>query len=244
MTYKSTDVPVLHVRATALSIVESDLPPGVCGRVMGRAVQYDVIDAYGTLFKRGCIDKTRSKVAKGKVKLFVNHGFGDMYGTDSHVGVVRSLETVGQYEEMVADLFDTESGRKQKEYLRAVMESGGETGLSIGFHERGGGWEKVEAREVYSFSEIELEEISLAPRNAVPGSDVTGVRSVSFDSAEMMVRAFARTMSVEQRKALSAVLLSGDEPSEGSEHSTGDDESPEFVSFDDRIKAARRTYSL
>lgn len=243
MSYRATEVPVLHVRATALSIQEGDLPEGVCGRVVGRAVQYDVVDAYGTVFKRGCLDKTRSKVAKGKVKLFVNHGFGDMYGTDSHVGVVRSLETNGQYEEMVADLFDTEAGRKQKEYLRAVMAAGGETGLSIGFHERGGGWEKVEGREVYSFSEVELEEISLAPRNAVPGADVTGVRSVSFESAEMMVRAFARTLSMEQRTAL-AGILSGDEPSGQQDTATGGDESPELVSFDDRIRAARRTYSL
>lgn len=244
MSYRATDVPVMHVRASALSIADSDLPEGVCGRVMGRALQYDVIDAYGTLFKRGCLDKTRSKVAKGKVKLFVNHGFGDMYGTDSHVGVVRSLTQDGQYENMVADLYDTEAGRKQKEYLRAVMAAGGETGLSIGFHERGGGWEKIEGRDIYAFTELELEEISLAPRNAVPGADVTGVRSISYDSAEMLVRGFARTLTVEQRMALAQILSGGDESPNVQEPATGDDESPELVSFDDRIRAARRTYSF
>ena len=190
-------LPLLNVRAVHLDVRrDSDLPAGIVGRVEGVALVYGVVDAYGTLFKRGCMDKAREKVRAGKIKLFDNHGSSDWYGTRTHIGVVRSLEQRGDQEVMVADLFDTEDGRRAHEYLRAVNASGAETGLSIGFFERGGTWEKRNEEDVYTFSEIELDEISLAPRNAVPGADVTSVRATGQASARLTSESARALLSV------------------------------------------------
>lgn len=246
-------LPVIQSRAVAVTVEENDLAPGTIGRVTGIAVRYDVVDSYGTLFKRGCLDKTKGKVRAGKVKLFVNHGARDFYGPDTHIGVVRSLTTVGDGEVMVADIFDTEAGRRQKEYLSAVMSSGAETGLSIGFFEREGTWETMDERQVYAFSEIELDEISLAPRNAVPGADVLAVRAegVSRETRRSVAQQLAQGMTRAQwiEFALSIVTTDDDEsPMEEEEQdedeSTGEDDSPEMASAADRILAARRTYTL
>ena len=171
-------IPARSVFAATLEVRAGELPAGVCGVVTGIALRYNVVDAWGTVFLPGSVDKTRTKVAAGKIKLFDNHGAADGYGTRTHIGVVRSLVQAGEAEVMTAHLFDTEDGRRAKEYLAAVMSAQGETGLSIGFYARDGS----EVRDAhgnwqhYAFSEIELDEISLAPRNAVPGADVTSVR--------------------------------------------------------------------
>lgn len=246
---RSATMPILQVRMTAMSVEEEGLSEGVCGRVTGVAVRYDVIDAYGTRFLRGCMDKTREKVRSGKVKLFVNHGFGDGYGTDTHVGVIRSLDAVGDGEAMVADLFDTEAGRKQKEYVRAVMLAGGETGLSIGFFERSGNWARSGDRDVYDFSEIELDEISLAPRNAVPGSTVTGVRSVSRETLEALLSQAARQLTRADMDTMLTRLYNKSEDDSSSQDAPpaaprhGGDE-PREVTMDDRLMAYRRSLTL
>lgn len=200
-------VPTLTLRSASLQIrADTDLPDGIVGRVEGIAVRYDVIDSYRTRFKRGSMDKARDKVRAGKVKLFDNHGMSDQYGTRSHIGVVRSLTPAGDGEMMTADLFDTEDGRRAKEYLRAVMASGGETGLSIGFYERSGDWASVDGQDVYDFSEIELDEISLAPRQAVPGADVLAVRRAAdrleLSSAKAMLRAIRASVGADAFAAL------------------------------------------
>lgn len=250
-TLQTKTLPIIQSRAAALNIEENDLAPGTIGRVTGIAVRYDVVDSYGTLFKRGCLDKTKGKVRAGKVKLFVNHGARDFYGPDTHIGVVRSLTTVGDGEVMVADIFDTEAGRRQKEYLSAVMSSGAETGLSIGFFEREGSWESVDGKQVYSFSEVELDEISLAPRNAVPGADVLAVRAegVSRETRRAVAAQLAQGMTRAQwiEFALSIITTDDDESpmeEQDEEESTGEDDSPEMASAADRVLAARRTYSL
>lgn len=248
----SQTLPIVQSRAASMTVEESDLPAGIVGRVTGIAVRYDVVDSYGTLFKRGCLDKTKAKVRAGKVKLFVNHGARDFYGPDTHIGVVRSLTPAGDGEIMVADIFDTEAGRRQKEYLTAVMASGGETGLSIGFFEREGSWEMVNGAQVYSFQEIELDEISLAPRNAVPGADVMGVRSesVSRETRHRMAQQLAQGMTRAQwiEFALSIVATNDDESSsegmEPEETSMVEDDSPEMAAIAERLLAARRTYTL
>lgn len=152
------------------------LPAGVCGRLTGVALVYDVVDAYGTMFARGCLDKTRNeKVPRNKVKMFADHG----PFVECHVGVVRKLEDIGDAAVMTADLFDTEDGRRMKEYLAAVLASDAETGLSIGFRSRGREWRKPDdgqGEPVLVFTEIELSEISITPVPAVPGTEVTGVR--------------------------------------------------------------------
>lgn len=243
----STTLAILQTRAIDFTVTDTELPEGVCGQVRGIAVRYDVVDSYGTIFRRGCFDKTRAKVRKGQVKLFDNHGMGDFYGTDTHIGVVRSLDMIGDGEEMVADLFDTEAGRRKKEYLSAVQKSGAQTGLSVGFYERSGGWEKVEGKSLYSFTECELDEISLAPRQAVPGSLVTDVRSVSRETREMLAQQAAKGMTraqfMEMSQAIAATLDEGDASDDESDASTrtaGGDE-PQLVTEDERLLAYRRS---
>lgn len=149
------------------------LPAGVCGVLMGVAVVYNVIDAYGTRFRPGCLDRTkREKLAAGKVKLFADHDGR----TRAHVGYVKALETQGDREVMTAWLFDSEAGRAQKEYIGACMASGGYTGLSIGFYPRDTELVEVDGASVLDFLEVELDEVSNTPRPAVPGADVLGVR--------------------------------------------------------------------
>jgi len=103
---------------------EEDLPEGVCGRMVGTGLVYEQADSYGTIFALGCLDMTkRSKLAAGKVGLFAAGPFGHEYGVRSHVGIVRSAETRGNEELISADLFDTEDGRRIKEYVGAGVVS-------------------------------------------------------------------------------------------------------------------------
>jgi HK97 family phage prohead protease len=248
-------IPNLTTRSSALIIRADDaLPDGIIGRLSGIAVRYDVVDSYRTIFSKGSLDKTRAKVAAGKVKLFDNHGMSDHYGTRSHIGVVRSLSQEGDGELMTADLFDTEDGRRAKEYLRAVMASGGETGLSIGFYERSGQWVKRAEQDVYQFDDIELDEISLAPRNAVPGSDVMSVRTQIGDgTARSLMRYIHASVSPElfrnlvaeftPNESTDAAVLLRDEPVIEASPTDGDaDEAP--VAYAERMMRVRELLSL
>jgi HK97 family phage prohead protease len=169
------------------------LPAGTCGRLAGIALVYDVVDDYGTLFVRGCLAKTvAEKVRNGKVKLFADHG---PY-TDTHVGTVRDIVDVGDAAVMTADLFDTDAGRTMKAYLEAVLASGSETGLSVGFRPRQKEWKVVESEDgdedmVMHFLEIELREISITPVPAVPGTEVTAVRREASETDDALL---ARTL--------------------------------------------------
>ncbi len=174
-------VPERHFHHTRLEIRVSSLdagdklPDGVCGRMTGVALTYNVADDYGTVFLPGCLAKTRAeKVASGKVKLFADHG----PFTGTHVGVVRSLDDSGDSAVMSADLFDTEAGRAMKEYLAAVIASGADTGLSIGFRPVDKEWRETDDGKdtLCYFKEITLREISITPVPAVPGTNVFSVR--------------------------------------------------------------------
>jgi phage head maturation protease len=252
--------PTRSLSAQNLEVRADALPQGVCGVVTGIALRYNVVDAWGTVFLPGCLDKTRAKVSSGKVKLFDNHGARDGYGTGTHIGVVRSLVGAGDAEVMTAHLFDTEEGRRAKEYLSAVMASGGETGLSIGFYERNGdpvrdaqgNWQH------YAFSEIELDEISLAPRNAVPGAEVTGVRREPDTTAlRVVVQNLRRCYGDETLLALvresSTDATAGDEPggetapaapAEDSSRDEPTDERHAPADMATRLAAVRSTFTL
>ena len=173
----------LELRQIAPGLTNDEaLPEGVCGRLSGIALTYSVPDDYGTVFLPGSLARTRAEaVARGKVKLFADHG----PFTDTHVGVVRSLDDVGDTAVMTADLFDTEAGREMKEYLMAVLASGGETGLSIGFRPIEKEWRSGDDGDMYcAFKEIALREISITPVPAVPGTTVTSVRHEPGDDPE------------------------------------------------------------
>lgn len=172
--YRNGD-PHLEIRAPGDGGAEPG--PGFCGEVRGVALVYGVRDAYGTVFQPGCLDRTRAaKVSARKVKLYLDHN----YGVPTHVGTVTALEDVGDAAVMTAGLFDTPAGREAREYLQAVLASQSETGLSVGFFERLGNWLPNAGLDsdqpTYGFQEIELDEISMTPRPAVPGANVTGVR--------------------------------------------------------------------
>lgn len=161
------------------------LPDGVVGRVEGIALVYDVIDSYGTMFARGALGDAPARAGRGEIKLYWDHGnaLSGSYSTDDHIGVVRTLEDVdlpsGQTGvRMAADLFDTLSGRKAHEYLRAVAATGSETGLSIGGRFDGDDMdiEEHDGETVLVFRRVELREVSVTAMPAVPGAVVTFVR--------------------------------------------------------------------
>lgn len=213
-------IPTMCVRATSLEVRAENMPDGVCGIVTGIALRYNVKDSWGTKFLPGCLDKTRGKIAARKVKLFANHGAGDSYGIRTHIGTVTSFVLAGDAEVMTAELFDTDEGRHAKAYLEAVQKSRAETGLSVGFYPRGGDWESegTDKYAVYAYSEIEMDETSLAPRQAVPGATVAGVRNTpNVEDVREVLRGLRASMGEEQLLALvreqDRSATDGDEPS-------------------------------
>lgn len=192
----------------------SDLPPGICGRLQGIGMVYEVPDAYGTAWAIGCLDITkRSKVPAGKVGLFMAGSFGHEYGVRSHIGVVRSCETRGAEEWITAELFDTEDGRRVKEYLTAVIASGGATGLSIGCYVRKEELSRMaNGDEVVRFTEVELEEFTVTPRPAVPGASVDAVRQ-NPDALWSMFDALLAVLPIDEiRTRLAARVVAPDAP--------------------------------
>lgn len=238
---------VVH-RAFRPDLDTRDLPDGVCGRVTGVALVYDVEDAYGTRFARGCLDRTkREKLAAGKVSLFADHE----YGIRTHVGVVRTLTTAGGEEMLAADLFDTEDGRHAKEYLEAVVRSGAYTGFSIGFFNRSA------SGDPDLFTEIELDEVSITPRPAVPGADVVGVRK-DIQAAWRMLDTALAVLPLQDVHARVTALIEGNAegsdradagrtPAEDPDAVTDDSPAPvdpELATWDARRQALAALYRM
>lgn len=248
---------------------DAELPKGVCGQITGVALVYSVPDDYGTVFVPGCLAKTRAeRVASGKVKLLADHG----PFTDSHVGVVRKLEDVGGAAVMTADLFDTDAGRAMKEYIEAVLSSGADTGLSIGFRPIDRVWGEIppemigerwsKGDQVLFYKEIELREISVTPVPAVPGADVVSVRMQEGETEEGLLGRALRNIlrSLPEREAraiLDEVYATGaastdttaappTESGAGTATDAGGAESakdaPVLATSDQRMTAARQSY--
>jgi phage head maturation protease len=186
----ATERPTIQ-RATTLDLVaraaSATLPAGVIGQVEGVALVYDVVDAHGTTFARGCLDRTvRERVTAGKVRLFLDHGdapLNGMYDTHLHIGVVREVWDVTLPDgttgaKFRADIFDTEPGRSAHEYLRAIAATQSETGVSIGMlrlppRTRA----TVNGESCERISEVPLGEISITAMPSVPGTHVTALRA-------------------------------------------------------------------
>jgi len=155
---------------------DEQLPDGISGRMIGCACTYNTVDDYGTLFKPGCFDRTRSeKVPAGRVGLFRDHD----HVSSAHVGVIRACPDMGDRMMMNADFFDTPEGRDARDYVKTVLAAGSYTGLSVGVYVRDGGREPDPANatdSVYAFREVELAEISITPFPAVPGADAIAAR--------------------------------------------------------------------
>lgn len=242
MTRPTTRIPgITRGEIRNLSLRADALPDGVCGRMQGIALTYGVEDFYGTVFDPGCLTRTRAeKLAAGKVMLMADHE----HVTRSHVGVVRTLEDVGDSVLMSADLFDTEAGRSELEYLKAVIASGASTGLSIGFSGRDSEWiTDAAGQSLLHYREIELVEVSLTPIPAVPGTDVTGAR---HEGAEVTHALLSSIPTDVLRAALAAREGNATEPEDTHAAPAGasGDATPEdrHVSMDERLRAVRQSY--
>ena len=249
-----------HLTEAAPQIrAESDLPPGIAGRVSGVALTYEVVDSYQTMFARKSAKRSiDNKVAARKVPLLMDHE----RTSKAHVGVVTEMQDVGDALVMTADIFDTADGRAALEYVKAVLASGASTGFSIGFVPRASEMVKVGDKSVERFTEIELREVSITPMPAVPGAEVASARNediaevasertdddllliaarVALDALPVDARlalldAYVPTPSVTESVSSHAPVVL-DTPS--STHSTA-----RYVAMEDRIKAVRSTYVL
>lgn len=246
-----------HLTDAALEVrAEADLPPGVAGRVSGIALTYEVVDAYDTIFARGCAKRSiDTRVAARKLPLLMDHE----RSTRAHVGVVTAMEDVGDALVMTADVFDTAEGRAALEYVKAVLASGASTGFSIGFVPRRSEMAKAGDKTAERFTEIELREVSITPMPAVPGADVTAARHESpDDSAErndddllaVAARAALDALSPDQRQAVLAAYADATPaapslaPSPVDTPTADAEDASRAVSLDARLRAVRQSYVL
>lgn len=238
-----------QVRAAA----EDKLPDGICGRISGIALQYDVVDTYNTAFSPGCLDRTRTeKLQAGKIQLYANLAFdgsgSHSHSARTHVGTVRTLVDSGNRVLLTADLFDTDDGRRVKEYLEAVTKSGGSTGLSIGFRNRGSDKEmrtiNGKVRKIEVFRQIELAEVTVTPMPSVPGTGVTSVRSQA--AMEQLLMTAAQNLGQSRtEEILQSVFAAPRSPSDRDDASREDSPTPkkgDKVSMDSRVRAVRASY--
>lgn len=183
---------------------ENPLPKGVCGQLVAKILTYGVVDAEGTAFAAGCLDRTKNeKVAAGKVPVFSDH----KHDSAHHIGVVKKLETVGNVEVMTADLFDDDAGRAAKEKLQTVKSAGGFSGYSVGVLPRSGAWTKIGDDHAYQFSEAEMMECSTTPMPAVPGTGTMSLRSTAEQRVDLL-ETTARTILSSIDPAKAAVIAS------------------------------------
>jgi len=253
-----------HLTEAAPQIrAESDLPPGIAGRVSGVALTYEVVDSYQTMFARKSAKRTvDNKVAARKVPLLMDHE----RTSKAHVGVVTEMQDFGDALVMTADIFDTADGRAALEYVKAVLASGASTGFSIGFIPRASEMVQVDGKPVERFTEIELREVSITPMPAVPGAEVASARNddvITPDSPEaasertdddlllIAARVSLDALPDEMRMALLETYTPTPTPTETASSAQAivadtptSTEGTRYVAMEDRVKAARSTFVL
>lgn len=238
---------------------ESDLPPGIAGRVSGVALTYEVVDSYGTMFARKSAKRSiDNRVAARKVPLLMDHE----RTSKAHVGVITSMSDAGDALIMSADVFDTADGRAALEYVKAVLASGATTGFSIGFIPRASEMVSVDGQTVERFTEIELREVSITPMPAVPGAEVASARheemsepTAERDDVELLMlaaRAALDALPADSRASVLHPYL----PSETStdvaspvaaivaDTPTSTESTVRYVPLEERAKAVRSTFVL
>lgn len=162
-----------HFENVEIRVEEDELPPGIIGRIVALALPFNQVDSYRSMFAPGCAARSiAQKVAARKVPFLLDHE----RKTHSHTGTVRKVEDGGVGYISSADILDTRVGRDTMEYAKALIASGGTTGVSIGFIPRQSRFDKVGEVTIEVFTEIELTEISLTPMPAVPGASVISAR--------------------------------------------------------------------
>lgn len=257
---KSVREKMWHLTDATLQVrADSDLPPGIAGRVSGVALTYEVVDSYGTMFARKCAKRSiDNRVASRKVPLLMDHE----RTSKAHVGVITSMSDVGDSLVMTADIFDTAEGRSALEYVKAVLASGASTGFSIGFIPRTSETVQVDTAQVERFTEIELREVSITPMPAVPGAEVASARHDDAPSSEPAPeRSDVELLMLAARTMLDALptderlaLLDSYRPSEPHTETassttpvvmdtpTSTETTARYASLEDRIKAVRSTF--
>lgn len=245
-----------HLTDATLEVrAESDLPPGVAGRVSGIALTYEVVDSYDTMFAKGAAKRSiDTRVAARKLPLLMDHE----RSTRAHVGVVTGMADVGDALLMTADIFDTAEGRSALEYVKAVLASGASTGFSIGFIPRRSESVLIEGRSVERFTEIELREVSVTPMPAVPGAEVQAARHEDEEAADE--RSDDELLAIAARASLDALpsvvraaIIAGyadasrvapvpASPDTGTRLSDALD-APRVATMDERLRAVRQSYA-
>lgn len=245
--------------ATIQVRAESDLPPGIAGRVSGVALTYEVVDSYGTMFARKSAKRTiDNRVAARKVPLLMDHE----RTSKAHVGVVTSMTDAGDALIMTADVFDTVEGRNALEYVKAVLASGASTGFSIGFVPRASEMVSVDGKTVERFTEIELREVSITPMPAVPGAEVASARHEE-EAEDTSKRNDDDLLLIAARVALDALpvasrsaLLDAYKPTPVATETasfvapvvmdtpTSTDSTARYATLEDRIKAVRSSFVI
>ncbi len=249
-----------HITEATLQVrAESDLPPGIAGRVAGVALTYEVIDSYSTVFARKCAKRTiDNRVAARKVPLLMDHE----RTSKAHVGVVTEMQDVGDALVMTADIFDTAEGRAALEYVKAVLASGASTGFSIGFIPRASEMAQMEGKTVERFTEIELREVSITPMPAVPGAEIASARNneqlepmSERTDVELLILAARVALDALPDDARAAVLHPYFPPDSQTvvaspvapvvtDTPTATASTARYVPMEDRIKAVRSTYAF
>lgn len=218
---------ILHARADNVKVENTNLPQGICGRVSGIALMYNMLDTFGTMFAPGCLTRTISeKVPARKVGLYAALDTGEhQHGIKSHVGVITNIIDSKDGAVINADLFDTAEGRSVKEYLDAVTSSGASTGLSIGFVPKNETVVMKDGEPVKVFTECNLMEVSITPMSSVPGTQVLSVRN---DQDVMMSNIKAQMLGmngadiVATLKQLLADVMTEEEQEEEEEEQEGE----------------------
>lgn len=247
-----------HLTDATLQVrAESDLPPGIAGRVSGVALTYEVVDSYDTMFARKCAKRTiDNRVAARKVPLLMDHE----RTSKAHVGVVTSMTDAGDALVMTADIFDTGEGRAALEYVKAVLASGASTGFSIGFIPRASEIVNVDSKTIERFTEIELREVSITPMPAVPGAEVASARHEEMseptserDDVKLLMLAARASLDALPADVRAAVLnayaptpVATETVSSAApvvmDTPTSTDSTARYVGMEDRIKAVRSTF--
>ncbi len=259
-----------HLTEAAPQIrAESDLPPGIAGRVSGVALTYEVVDSYQTMFARESAKRTiNNKVAARKVPLLMDHE----RTSKAHVGVVTEMQDMGDALIMTADIFDTADGRAALEYVKAVLASGASTGFSIGFIPRASEMVTVNGKPVERFTEIELREVSITPMPAVPGAEIAAARADEMETVnpvdqleeeespertddELLLLAARAALDALSDKVREALLDSYKPTPVATETASSDapvvldtptstDSTARYAKMEDRIKAVRSSFVL
>lgn len=259
----------------------------IAGKIMGVACSYNTPDFFGTMFAPGCFDRTRAeKIPQGKVQLFRDHDHtsrshvgvvrdcsdvgqsvmmsADCFANDEGQQALDYCKSV-----LAAEGF---TGLSVGVYVRSAEyrpnpmadRDGGDKGNGVGNGDESPN--TVSPRDagdqpdsIYTFTEVELAEISITPLPAVPGAEVLHARTRPEDVVRTQLVALRTLMTAIPRAELEAVAkefglgvlitpnpapqdrdANGHPPTDSDVRSAA--EALTHVSLEDRLAYMRQTY--